>query len=85
MVGVKHFHTHHLVTAADAQHGSTLAVSPHDGLGTAVATQLIQVVQGGFCTRQDDDVGFLDILGIVGVEQMYPRVSFQGVKIGVIG
>ena len=85
VVRVEHFHAHHLVAATDAQHCRPLAMGPDDGLGTAVAPQFIQVMQGGFGARQDDDVGLLDILSIVGVKQVHARVSLQCVKVGVIG
>ena len=57
---------------------------PHDSLGATVATQFIQVVQGRFGAWQDDDVGLLDILCIVGIEQMDAWVTLQRVKVGVI-
>ena len=61
MVGVEYFHAHHLVAATDAQYRSTFTMRSHNSLGTTVTAQFVEVVQGRFCARQDDDVGFLDV------------------------
>ena len=37
VIGIKHLNAHHLIATADAKHRGTLAMSPHDGLGTSVA------------------------------------------------
>ena len=60
-------------------------MGPDDGLGTSVATQFIQVMQRGLGAWQDDDVGLLDIFGIVGIEQVNSGITLQRIKVGVIG
>ena len=71
VVGVQHFNAHHLVATADAHYSGPLATGPYNSLGATVAAQFIQVVQGGLGAGQDDDVGLLDVLGIVGIEQVH--------------
>ncbi len=70
--------------ATDAEHGGPLPVRPDDGLGTAVAAQLVEVAQRRLRSRQDDDVGLKDVVGVVGIEKMYARVLLQGVEVGVV-
>ena len=85
MVGVRHFDTHHLESAADAEHGGTLAMGTDNGLRTTIAAQFVEVVQGGFRSWQNDDVGFLEVFHVVRIEKMYARVAFQSVEIRIIG
>ena len=56
-----------------------------NGLCTAIATQLVEIVERRFSAGQDDDVGLADVLDIVRIEKMYARVLFQGVEVGVVG
>ena len=57
----------------------------HDGLGAAVAAQFVKVVEGRLRAGQDDDVGLLDVIHVVGVEKVNPRILLQRVEIGVVG
>ena len=56
-----------------------------DSLGTTVTAELQQVVQGGFRTRQDNDVGTADVCHIVGIEQVDAWVALQCVEVGEVG
>ena len=76
MVGIANLDAHELVAATDAQYGSTIAMSLDDGLGTAVATQFIEVVERRFGARQDDDVRLVDIVHVVRIEEMDARILF---------
>ena len=85
MIRVANLHAHQLVTATDAQYRSPLTTSTHDGLRTTVTTEFVEVAQRRFGTRQNDDIRLGDVIGIVGIEQMYTWVSLEGVEIGIVG
>ena len=76
--------TQHLVTSADADDHLAVTMGTLDGLRTSVAAQLHEVVEGGLCARQDDDVGLKDVRRVVSIEEVDSWVSFQGVEIGVV-
>ena len=52
-----------------------------NGLCTAVASQFEQVVEGCLRAWQDDDVGSLQIRGVVRIEEVDARVALQGVEV----
>ena len=85
MIGIANLDAHELVAATDAQYGSTIAMSLDDGLGTAVATQFIEVVERRFGARQDDDVRLVDIVHVVRIEEMDARILFEGIEVGIVG
>ena len=88
MNGVANLDAHELVAAADAQYGSTIAMSLDDGLGTAVATQstqFIEIVERRFGARQDDDVRLVDIVHVVCIEEMDARILFESIEVGIVG
>ena len=74
----------HLVTSADADDHLAVTMGTLDGLRTSVSAQFHEIVEGGLCARQDDDVGLTDIRCVVSIEEIDARVSFQGVEIGVV-
>ena len=84
MIRVAHLHTHQLVPTTDAQYGGTLAMSLHDGLCHPITTQLIEVVERRFRSRDNDDVSLADILHIIGIEEMYARILFEGIEVGIV-
>ena len=49
-VGIADHLSQHLIAAADADDGASVAMSADDGLRTTVAAQFQQVVEGGFRT-----------------------------------
>ena len=85
MVGIANLDAHELVAAADAQYGSTIAMSLDDGLGTAVTAQFIEIVERRFCARQDDDVRLVDIVHVVRIEEMDAWILFEGIEVGIVG
>ena len=56
-----------------------------DGLRTTVTAQFIEVVKCRFGARQDDDIGFKDVIYVVRIEQMDAGILLQGVEIGLVG
>ena len=84
MVGVTHLDAHHLVAAADAEHCCPFTVCFDDSLRTSIAAELIEVVQGGFGARQNDDVGLVKVIHIIGIEKMYARVLLQRVEVCIV-
>ena len=43
-----------------------------------------QIIQSGFRTRQNDDVGLQKVLGIIGIEKIDSRVALQYIEISEI-
>ena len=85
MLGVAHLPTHHLITATDAHDGGSLTMRPNNRLCHSVAAQFVEVAEGGFATRDEDDVALEKVIGIVRVEEVYPWVTLQHVEIGEVG
>ena len=85
MIRVADLHTHQLITTTNAQYRSPLTTSTHDGFRTTVTTEFVEVAQRRFGTRQNDDIRLGDVIGIIGIEQMYTRVSLEGVEVGIVG
>ena len=83
-VGVFYRLTQHLVAAADAHHHLSVAMGPLDGLCATVTTQFHEVVERGLGAWQDDDIGLLDVGGVVGVEQVHAWVALQRIKVSIV-
>lgn len=75
----------HLVTTTDANDHLAVAMGTLDGLCTAVASQLHEVVQRSFRARQNDDIGTAEIVDVVRVEKVNTRIALQDVKVGEVG
>ena len=84
MIGIAHLDTHHLITSTDAQHRCSIAMGTDDGLGTTIATQLVEIVECRLGSRQNDDIGLRDIIHIIGIEQMDARIALEGIEIGIV-
>ena len=85
MIGVAHLDAHHLVASTDSQHRSPVSMSLDDSLGTSVTTQFVEIMKCGFSTRKDDNICLADIIDVVGIEEMYARVLFQRIEVGIVG
>ena len=84
LLRVEYLLAHHLESAADTDDGLAVVVSLKNGLCTTVAAQFHQVVDGAFRSGQDNDIGFLYLFSVVGVEKVYATVLFQHVEIGEV-
>ena len=85
MIRITHLNTHHLITTTNTKNGGAFTLDPDNSLGTPVASQFIEVVQGGFRSREDNNVSLPDIIRVVRIEKMDARILFQGIKISIIG
>ena len=52
-----------------------------DGLRHSVAAQFIEVGKGTLAAGQDDDIRLRQFVGVVGLEKMHARVTFQHIEI----
>ena len=71
----------HLVASADPYYHLPIAMGADNGLGSTVATQFQQVVEGCLRAWQDDDVGSLQVRGVVRIEKVDTRVALQDVEV----
>ena len=84
MVGIANFLPHHLISSTNTHNRSSFAVGTDDGLSHTVAAQLVQVGKGTFTSRYEYDIGFCQLIGVVGIKKMNTRVAFQHIEIGKI-
>ena len=45
MIRVAHLDAHHLITATDAQNGSPFTMGSNNGLGTAITTKFVEIIE----------------------------------------
>ena len=74
----------HLIATTDSDDLLAIAVSTQNGLCTTVAAQFQQVVECRLGARQNDDVGLLQVAGVVGIEEVDAWVTLQRVEVGEI-
>ena len=84
MLRVEHLLPHHLIAAADTHHGGTFTVGTDDGSRHTVTAQFVKVIKRALGAGQQDDVGLCQLIHIVGIEQMYARVTLQHIEIGEV-
>ena len=71
----------HLITATDTYYERTVLMSANDSLSHSVSSQFVEVVKGGLSAWDDDDVGLLKILYVIGIEEIDTLVTLKYVEI----
>ena len=56
-------------------------MSANDSLSHSVSSQFIEVVKGSLSAWDDDDVGLLEILYVIGIEEIHTLVTLKYVEI----
>ena len=77
--------SHHLVSATDSHDGCSVTTSLKNGLSHPVTAQFVQIAKGVLTSRQQDNIGFQQIIHVVRVVQIHPLIVLQHIEIGKIG
>ena len=81
MIRVENLLAHHLIASTNTHHRSSPTMRTDNGLCHSVATQFIQVVNRALASWQQNDVGLVQLVHIIRIEQVYTRVSLQDIEI----
>ena len=80
-IGVTDRLSQHLKTATNAHHQRPFTVGTDYGLRHAVATEFVEVVERGFRSWQYHYVRLLNIICVIGVEEIHTLVAFKNSEV----